>query len=805
MQIVQRILLGLVLLLWVLPVFSQNDSCSYVLKGQVFDRQTEEPLGYVNVRIEGTTIGTVSAEDGSFEIRNLCQAEYDLIFSFVGYKEVRHHHDFYHPDLSVYLAPVDVQLEGVAIEAEANRSDLRSGTSSKLGGEELDRVRSESLGEAVQGISGVNALSTGQNIVTPVIHGLHSNRILVVNNGLRHEFQNWSTDHAPEIDPSLAASMEVIKGASTVRFGPNAMGGVLLINPAKMELSQPWDVSFGLTAKSNGRSGEGQLKVQRGYKWISFLAEAAYLKQGDLHAPNYNLTNTGKEELSYSAGLRLHPSSNLDFELYYSNFEQELGILRGAVNGNLNDLQRALEADVPNDTRDFSYNIAPPKQEVAHDLVKVKGAWIGKQQSFNLLYGYQLNRRQEFDVRRGSRLEVPNINLELATHSLDLDWRHPKLGKFTGKFGVQWQLQDNRNIPGTNTVPFVPNFEQQQLGVYLIEAIELGQNTLEAGVRFDYQQMEIAGRTPSNNIFRNELDYQNITATIGFFRELSERSSFRSNIGTAWRAPTIAELYRFGRHLTFIEYGLWRYEVTAEDQITASRVLSQSDRAVPSEKGYKWINTYEYLREDLQMEFTGYVNYIENYIYARPAGLTRTVRGTTPFFIYDQTDALIWGIDATVRREHNAQFKSEGQLSYLWSQQVEDGDNFVGQPPVRLSYSLHYEPDWDWIERSRFSARLDYYSEQFQAPRTIPVEVLIDAGESEVELFANDASDFDIADPPSGYFLLDLGWEANLGPLSWRLALQNALNNSYRNYTNRVRYFADEPGLNVILSLNYKI
>jgi DNA-binding CsgD family transcriptional regulator len=65
-------------------------------------------------------------------------------------------------------------------------------------------------------------------------------------------------------------------------------------------------------------------------------------QQGDLRAPDYLLTNTGKSESSLAMGVTYHqPAYTLT--MYYSNFRQKLGILRGSVSGNLDDLEEALE------------------------------------------------------------------------------------------------------------------------------------------------------------------------------------------------------------------------------------------------------------------------------------------------------------------------------------------------------------------------------------------------------------------------------------------------------------------------------
>ncbi len=781
----------------------ETPSCDYEIKGKVFDYKTKEPLSFVAIQVENTTIGAISDDDGNFLIENLCDKEYDLIFSRLGYKTLKHHHDFHHPEMEIFMVEEHLMLEGVTIEAERTQVNLNTTSSSKLSAEELKAVKSESLGDAVSKIAGVSSLTTGQNISKPIIHGLHSNRILVINNGIRHEFQNWGIEHAPEIDPSLSNQLEVIKGAATVRYGPDALGGVVLVNPPPMELSTPLKGSVELTGKSNGRSGEAAVELSKGFKWFSLQSSGSYLKQGDLTAPDYQLSNTGKEEKSYSAGFRIHPIAELDFEGFYSHFDQNLGILSGSVFGNLEDLQRAIDREPPQFTVPFSYQIEEPNQRATHDLYKATAKYIGQNHAISLQYGYQFNKRKEFGVRRG---DAPNIDLELKTHSVDLDWSHPDLGPVSGKMGIQWMEQANDNLPGTNTVPFIPNYDQTRWGAYLIESYDWDNKTLELGVRFDYMDAYIVGREPDNTIYRNNILYRNLSGTLGFKTQLSPQHSFRTNLGTAWRAPNVAELYRFGQHSFFLEYGLWRYTIDERFDfvVTTQGILDENDRPVPAEVGYKWINTYTIDKPGLKAELTGYVNYIENFINSTPGGITRTARGVFVFYINEQTDALFWGADLTVEWEHSQLLSSTFKGSYLWAKQIQRNDFFVEQPPAQIAYDLTYRPSIKWLDDNHFKLSATYTFEQFQHPRIIPTQDFLNALQMDIDRFSGDALDFDLIPPPPAYFLVDLSWAATYKNFDVQLQARNLFNTSYRSYTDRLRYFADGLGRNFVVGVGYR-
>lgn len=781
-------------------------SCIYTVEGIVVDQQSGMPLEFANVLIKNTSIGTSTDSTGHFSFINLCDKEFDLVFSYVGYKSVEHHHDYHHPFIEVQLVPESHTLKSIVIEAEHGPANLESSATTKLHVAEAGNVSSQSLAEVVSSVTGVSAINTGSNISKPIIHGLHSNRILIVNEGLRHEFQNWGADHAPEIDPSIVDEIEIIKGAATVKYGPDALGGALLIKPHKLLLNDPFSGQIRAIGQTNGRSHELNMSVSRGYKWISTHLAGSYLKQGDLKTPDYLLTNTGRREESMSAGLLIHPLPELDMILNASHFHQHMGVLKGSVNGNLDDLLLALKSKVPLSTGPFSYHIGPPNQMVRHQALRAEARWIGNEQSFHLRYGYQYNHRQEFDVRRGNDTLIPNIDLELITQSLDVEWHHPHLGSIMGQLGIQYQDQQNTNIEGTNTIPFVPNYEQKRYGIYIVESLEKGPHLFEMGIRHDWQESDVVGRQRNNLIYRNKLQFSNSTATLGYKLSLSPHWTLRSNIGSAWRAPNVAELYRFGRHLSFIEYGLLRYSVNQQNDFISTRdILTQEDKDIPSEVGYKWINNLTWKKDMSRFDATAYIHRINNFIYTKPAGVTRTVRGTTPYYIYDQTDALIWGIDLVWEKELNKHWTTTWQGSYTYGKRAGTSEFLVQIPPLQLGADISFHvPAWQGIRDVKIVFDNTWTTRQTQMPRVLTIDQILNAYQTEVELFSNDAPDFDIAPAPDGYFLSNFSIEASVGKVHCNLSVINVFNVRYRSYLDRLRYFADRPGRNYVLGITYK-
>ena len=104
------------------------------------------------------------------------------------------------------------------------------------------------------------------------------------------------------------------------------------------------------------------------------------------------------------------------------------------------------------------------------------------------------------------------------------------------------------------------------------------------------------------------------------------------------------------------------------------------------------------------------------------------------------------------------------------------------------------------LEKEVFS-KPSYTFTQYQAPRTVPPEDLIDGS----EIITPESPIFDFKDAPDGYFLLDLSWNFQWKDVQAGFIIKNITNTAYRDYLNEMRLFADEPGRNFLLTLNYTI
>lgn len=784
---------------------SQNNTCAHKIQGKVVDADTKEPIPHVTVQIKDSQKFTITDENGVFSIEELCSNENILIISCLGYCESvcnhEHHHDHEHDNTPhFYLTQKFIEIESVTILAErGKKKGIETLSQNTL--HEADLISfnpTQSLASSISGQQGVSMTSTGMNVQLPVIHGLYGNRIFILNNGFKHGFQNWGTDHAPEIDIRSAHAITIIKGAAGVQFGPEALGGALIIEPNPLLLNDPLYTKINTGYETNGKGYNTGLETGLGLKKWSYFLNGNYTKIGDRHTPDYFLTNSGKEEKSFGAGTRLH-HEHWDFNIYYSYIDQNLALLRASVAESGNALANAINSDKP-DEYTYAYpSIQEPNQLTEHHLGKAEiNWWYSDEGKVSFRMGRQLNHRQEYDVRRNAH--KPIIDLNLNTSDYQLNWKHPKWFDLDGLIGVQYFSQKNGNNYGTGTVAFIPNYETVRYSAFIKENINYNKNTFEAGLRFDQESNYLAGVTNTNSVFRDYFTFSNTSFSVGHIKQFNSKSSWRTNIGVAWRPPTMAELYSFGKHGFKSTYGLLRYYFDSTNKIKTDRVLLLEESTIKAEKGYKLISEFHTHNENNTHTITAYSHYIENYIYSRPIAIISTVRGPEPGYITEQTNAGFIGLDYTWKKEWTQSFSGTAGLSYLWSKDLTDNQPLLNQPPIRINYELTWQQKKLWkLDDSKFTIKPSYTFPQFNSPRVIPPETI----DNSSVILTSESEIFDFKETPQGYFLLNLGWQFSWKDIQANIFVKNILNTRYRDYLNEMRYFVDEPGRNIVFSLNY--
>lgn len=745
----------------------QDKACSVLFSGQVIDKHDSTSVPYAKIQIRELNVAVVADSNGFFRFPPICMGTYTFVcIHHIGCEPEKFQRDIHHDVFEKVF--IEFHFEEVD-EVNIVHNVFKMSAISVDQPLEIDKnyAAGKTLGDLVKQIPGVNTLNTGSNISKPVVHGMHSNRVLVLNNGIRQEGQQWGSEHAPEIDPFLSSEVSLIKGASAVRYGSDAIAGVILTAPKALNYKPGIRGQVYSTAFSNGRQGalsailEGSFKKIKNFSW---RAQGTVRQGGTLQAPRYYLKNTAMKEYNFSLTGK-YETTRWGAEVFYSQFNTDLGIFSAAHIGNLTDLNKAFHSDKPLEEGAFTYRIDKPKQHIEHELFKINTHFnLNERNRLVFQYGRQYNLRQEYDRHTSyndsiAALNLPAFQLTLVTHSADLKWEHQWFKNIRGEAGVSYLHQGN-SYQGRF---FVPNFRKQAFGVYLLEVWKLKKYEIEAGIRADRNDLEVF--IYESKVLKHYVHtFQQMSGSLGASRLIGHHWVIRANAGTAWRPPSINEMYSNGLH-----HGAASIEV--------------GNRNIKQEVSYNLQAGFNYKSRKLNAQVDVYHNQMNGFIYLKPTlPPALTIKGAFPVFIYEQINARFSGVDWMVSYLLSKAFNLsvKGAVVRVFNQT--NNEYIVGIPADKI------EPGITWTRENKKQNR-------WMANVSVPMVRTQDRVEANSDYVA----------PPKGYVLVNMqvsyAFKVKNQHIDLSLEVHNLLNQSYRDYLNRFRYFADETGRNIGLKI----
>lgn len=751
-------------------IYSQE--CNSMLFGTIKDTKTNEVLPAAGIRVLDTKQQTLSEVDGHYHLENLCDGEYVIEVSFIGYlTKTRKISIKGKTELNISLSPNQKYLNEVLVKGEKIK-ETSIQTRSVISGIDLAQTNGLSLGEALKKIPGLSSLQTGPSISKPAIHGMHSNRVLIYNAGVRQEGQQWGAEHAPEIDPLIANQIIVLKGTSAVAYGSDAIAGVIIVEPSELNYGTSLKGEANFIAGSNNRQGLFNFNVENaGLKSNNWSYRAYFTSQvvGNSKTPNYYLKNTGHNQIN-GAFILGYKKEKFNTELYASTFNTKLGIFAGSQIGSTEDLKNSINGTRPIPTSDFSYEIDRPYQTVSHNIIKVKSFYnLNPNHKLALQYSFQQNNREEYDQVRGSVDKGYQLRFELYTHNLDF-YVENKIGEhITGKIGTNTVVQQNF-YDGRFLVPF---FNSIAPGVYAIQKYTNNKFQVEAGLRYDYKYMKARLReqpnVQSSPEIRPEFNFSQVSASLGVNYQLNSNLLANVTIAKGWRPPSINELFSYGTH-----QGSGTFEI--------------GDRNLTQESAYNFAVGLKKEQGLFTFDVSAYHHLMNNYIYLKPGNeLVLTIRGAYPSFNYVQVDARFTGIDLSAAVPVVKNTKLLAKYSTVQAYDSNTGTHLEFIPADKYSVDAIWNiPGKGKIKESSLDFGVTHIARQYRVKQTQ-----------------------DYLPPPPAYTLFTFDARTNIllnnKPLGLSFTALNITNKVYRDYLNRFRYYADDVGRNFILRVHIPI
>ena len=759
------------------------------------------PLRDAHVHIANKTTSTNI--NGSYVLSGIPKGKQKLYISFIGYYPIAETIEI-STDLTINRQlKLDVtKLEDITIQQLSN-SKSESNNEQVLKSATIEKFSNQTLGEALKEVSGVSILKTGSTIVKPVINGLHSNRVPIINNNVRLEDQQWGTEHAPNFDINSAGKITVIKGASALQYGGDAIGGIVVIEPEVIKKDTLVGKTI-LNLASNGMGGSLSSSIQKGnrYGW-SWNALGTFKYLGDRETPDYVLSNSGNREQNFSGGFRF-AREKYNFNAMYTFYNAQIGIIKASHIGNVNDLYIFINNKQPSVIEPFTYSIDAPKQEVQHHLAKVNyQRWLSENTSIDFQYAFQFNNRLEFDVRRNEEnTNKAALDLQLATHTFLADYK-TNVGNWRLKSGLNLGYQNNFANPETGVRPLIPSYEKLDAGLYGIAVYKFDNATsLESGIRYDFSTIEatkyylksrwiergydaefshfIVGEEGNQWLIKPTFDYHNFTANIGFRKQFHHEMEWLVNMSLASRNPNPSELFSDGLH-------------------HSTGQIELGDLRIEKEQAYKFNTTFKKDWKSFQIQVNPFINRISNFIYLQPIGFETTIRGAFPVWAFKQTEALLTGFDVNTKWSISNHFSHELGMAYVNGQNLSTDEYLIDMPPFVINNKIQYKNESWFNFATELKSEVVFRQNQFPN-YNFETNIVVDDALTPVLV--------DISSPPKGYHLLHFYSEMTFkinkkNSLTTSFSVQNIMNTTYRDYLNRQRFFVDEMGRNIQIQLKF--
>lgn len=656
------------------------------IEGKVIDGNTKESLPAAIVTIPDLKISVATDINGKFIFPEMPDKGKFLIeIRYVGYKTLIQIIDLsMKQDLVYELFPSIIEANEVVVTGTAFSSDNRKNSTavSSVSKDQLINRPSSNLIDAIAKIPGVSQVSTGGGISKPVIRGLSYNRVVTLVDGAKQEGQQWGDEHGMEVDQFSAERVEVLRGAASLLYGSDALGGVInVLEPLpsqeghiRGELISSYQSNNGLSASTAMLQGNSKGFIWRGRASL----KSAY----SYNAPDGRIANTGFDETNFSGQLGLNKKWGYA-HLNLSSFNSNVGLPDFSRNadGQFEDENGAVLSNKQLKDR----TLFLPFQDIRHNKVALNSHILLGGGRLRTIMAYQNNQRRELEDDRTS----PSLFFDLKTYSTDFKYYFNENNGWEPVIGLSGSVQNNRNRAEEL---LIPDYHSKELGLFAYAKKSWETTTFNLGLRFDARSISADQMTedgsPKFSNFRNS--FSNLSGAAGFTKEFNDYFNFKANLGSAFRSPNIAELSSDGVH-----EGTFRYEIGNSD--------------LNPENSYYADFAFEFNNNVVSASLGAFNNYIDNYIYNRQIGSETILIDTEllPVHRFVQDNANLSGIEAGLTLHPAEIIHFENTFSFTRGINRATNKPLPFIPAGVLRNEIRLEPELKGLKSTYLSVSLD--------------------------------------------------------------------------------------------------
>ena len=664
---------------------------------------------------------------------------------------------------------------------------------SVLTGEELSLRLAGTIGETLKSEPGVSSTFFGAGASRPIIRGQGGDRVRVLNNGIGSiDASSASPDHAVAAEPAQAERIEVLRGASLLRYGSSGSGGIINVIDGRIPTALPEDgvdgaFRIGASSVDNGREAAGSLDFGAGnlvfhidgtiketddYR-IPGFAESARLRALEEEEEHHDDDDHDEDEHEEEEGHghedeeeafgRLENSQTKTTALTggasyigergfigfaVSKFDSDYGIPGGHGHGE-EDGHGHDDEDEDHDEENHDEEEHGEEEEGEENVtigldqtrLDINGALKldGPIELVQFFGGYADYKHIEFEGPGEVGTVFTNEGYEAKIEAIQRE-----NNGWSAAYGVQLR---SRDFSAIGEEAFVPPTKTEQIGIYTFHEKELGDFHIEGAARFENTKQE-------NSVTNEDISFDLFSVSAGGDLHLTDAVRLGGTVFRTERAPTTEELFSNGPHL-------------ATEQFELGDATLGKETATGIEAAFRHREDGHFLT--VNAFYTDYSNYIfETETGEEEDGLD--------VFQFTGEDASFKGFEVQggmdIGQVGSFTLKADALAEYVRAK-TESG-NLPRIPPLSVLTGIEADS-----ERFTFRAELDYAAEQ-----------------NKVEVFEI---------PTDDYALVNLfaTWRAPMDAQDVRLSLSvlNLLDDDARQHTSFLKDVAPLPGRNLRFSI----
>lgn len=558
--------------------------------------------------------------------------------------------------------------------------------------EEIRRSTAKTLGDLLASKPGITSSTFAPGASRPIIRGLDNYRVRIQENGVgSHDVSEIGEDHGVPIDPLAARQVEVIRGPATLRYGSQAIGGVVDVSNNRIPTAIPprgfgLEVNGGFTSVDRGLEGSVLLDAGKGN--FAFHADAFARNAGDYRIPSYpyldppdpapEVGNRQPNSTDRANGQSVGGSFVFDGGYVgvaltrFASFYRIPGIEATETNTRIDMNQTKLTSK--GEYRPDSQAIEAIRfwfgaSDYKHDELANEGGFDGVQQTFT-------NKEQE------GRVEV-----QLAP--FDLRW-----ATLSSAFGVQAGHQ-RLAAPGVEGGLFDPNRTNSVAG-YLFNELRFS-DTLRMQLAGRIENVNVKGTSPDllvdpDTALQRNRSFTPVSAAVGVLQDLPFGLIASVTGQYVERAPRAPEMFSRGVHEATETFDIGNPDLGIETARTVEAGLKRAEGP-------------------LRFEATAYYTQYKGFIYRRLTGETcdEDFASCTPAggggelneAVYSQRDARFRGVEVASQLDvmplSNGMVGVDGQYDFVRAT-FSDGTNVPRIPPQRLGGGVFWRSQ-EWFAR----------------------------------------------------------------------------------------------------------